>query len=265
VSKRKRQDTEPTTSQFRQGTPLVPEDLNPLPTLPSFVKDDQGRLLPSYPQGVLLPWLENIRREAASVLERQGFWKTKRGKTLKGATKLFARPSQANLQTLGLDGMEFVLNGLWRADNESDEIKEALAALRHVRNLQVAAEIMEDKGPCSARTWFHFGAICALYLGAAATRLNLLPFEPNAKLGKDVRQDRSKGGKKATKLRWEKSKAYREWRLNVWIERDLLLRQKHPEWKASERYREIAFFSQREKISGSSFPNVKAILGALGG
>ena len=149
-----------------------------------------------------------------------------------------------------------------KADNEPAEVKDALAARFHVDALQVGVTILNEGGPSDARTWFNFGATCALYLGAATARLDcFIRHEPNARLAKAISEGQSKGGKTTAQRRWEKGKEERRWRNQIWIDRNDLLRQKHPDWSARKRYQEIVMFSQEEEPP--RFFSFKRALGPL--
>lgn len=257
MKKPKRKQTPATTSEFRKDTPLTPEELNPSLPLPFYVRDNDGLPLPNYPQAQLLPWLTNIRREADSILEKEGFWETKRGKTLIKAAKWYGTPSKAIADHLGHNGIASILHELHRADNESAMIRDALAARFHSGALLTAVDIMEDRDPSSVQTWFYFGAICALYLGAAATRLNLLPFESDANLGRRQRR----AGATAAGKRWHEDTTWLEKRNAAWRTLDVRLQGEHPEWSDRKRHEKIAERSQKKGIPHSTVSNVRRVLG----
>jgi hypothetical protein len=93
--------------------------------------------------------------------------------------------------------------------------------------------------------------------------LNLLPYEPDAKLGKNVRQGRTKGGRKTAAVRWKKTKPDREERNAGWIRCDDYLRETYPEMSGAERCRIIADKSKKRGLTGASEKNVSRVLREL--
>jgi hypothetical protein len=243
---------------------LIPEELNPVFSLPFFTEDSEGLPVPNYPRGALWAWLGNISREAANVLEEEGFWETQRGESLLLAERAFANPNEANRNHLGQEGMAWILNYLSRDPEASARVQDALAVRFHAGYLQEGLGKVEFGAVHpSAEVWFSFGASCGLRLGAAASRLNLLPYEPDAKLGKNVRQGRTKGGRKTAAVRWKKTKPDREERNAGWIRCDDYLRETYPEMSGAERCRIIADKSKKRGLTGASEKNVSRVLREL--
>ena len=251
MKKAKPRQTQATTSEFHEGTTLVPEELLPLLNLPVFLEDNQGRPVPNYPHEDFFSRLRTIWLISQAFLGDHGSSKTKREETL-----------TAKDWKLRGAGLALKLHDIYhKADNEPAVVKDALAALFHVGALQVGVKILEEGGPSDARTWFNFGATCAFYLGAATARLDsLVRHESDARLGNAVHKAESKGGEKTAELRWGKGKPDRERRNSWWRSCNDSLRKAEPSLSRAKRCKIIAEQSTKLGFTGSSKENVSRVL-----
>jgi hypothetical protein len=248
----KRKQTQATTSEFHEGTPLVPEELCPLLDLPVMVRDSEGRRVPNYSRERLSPWLRTVSLLAKSFLDEQARSKAESARVLMATEeKLVWEPTKA----LKIDDL------LHKADDEPAVFKDALAALWHADNLQEGIRVLKAGGPSDAHTWFYFGVIGGLYLGEATARLDSLArHEPDTRRGKALHRGESTGGMKTAERRWGPTKPERERRNTWWRSCDEWLRKTQPKLSAAKRYEIIAKKSKDNGFAGSSTKNIALVL-----
>lgn len=187
---------------------IVPEELNPPLRLPAFDLDGYGVPVPAH-GGDARQWVQKILVGVNRILAKKGFLNTDQGQAATAFLQ-WARSDPKFFTRQGGPGLVFhLLSQLLRDVDGDDATQDALAALIHAGLLGGGMKLIESHPDKTARLWFEFGTSYALYLGAAAARLNLLRWQNLAVLGNKRLRMLREAGKTRWKLQPQRWAAWR--------------------------------------------------------